>query len=444
MFYAIRFLLIVILFIPCSIVWSDNAANQARMDAYYDWDNILTLTITIDAATWAALKASEPAGGRCNDDYLGTRYEWVEADALEIERTSPSEESYQYENVGIKKKSYCGSFNTTKPSLNINIARYDEDNKELAEDDIGTHRLTLNNSKQDPGLLRQCLGYTLFRMIGLPASRCNFTSLYIASPDTPDLEYMGIYVNVEPLKKKYMKNEANGFTASDKGNLYEIAKHDFSISGLVYDEYNGFSDEYIKSDFALATQLMEENGVSGVVSTIDIDEFMSYWAMETIIQHHDGYTRNANNVYVYNDNDLESALSLSTDTVGFKFLPWGIDAIFDQRCWQVYRCTIVPKTLFADKGYREQLLTNISNKLNYFLDNKATIFEDIDSLAASAGKTWTGYDPLFGEQGDKLSESAAELKSWMEAALTGDAWRSIDDGKNNSCYTGTRLCPYQN
>ena len=50
---------------------------------------------------------------------------------------------------------------------------------------------------------------------------------------------------------------------------------------------------------------------------LDLERFLTYWAMELLVAHVDGYARNTNNFYLYEDRA----------TGRLDFIPWGIDAI---------------------------------------------------------------------------------------------------------------------
>ncbi len=51
---------------------------------------------------------------------------------------------------------------------------------------------------------------------------------------------------------------------------------------------------------------------------IDLDEFMRFWAVESLVNHGDGYATNRNNYYIYFD-----------PTTGLaSFMPWGADQVF--------------------------------------------------------------------------------------------------------------------
>ncbi len=72
----------------------------------------------------------------------------------------------------------------------------------------------------------------------------------------------------------------------------------------------------------LAQLLSEEPNlkVEQLEELVDVDNFLRYWAVESLIGFWDGYTNNQNNYWVYEN----------PDTGKFYFVPWGADAAFMQ------------------------------------------------------------------------------------------------------------------
>src|SRR5205809_7584603 len=130
-------------------------------------------------ADWEAVRTEQPAGGVCNFDYVGdSRYTWHRATSVEISgSTFPAVATFT--DVGVKKKSFCGSLNSDKPCLHIDFGKFSDANVPVVEALIGSRYLTLNNSLQDQAFVRQPLGYTLFGLAGLPHSRCNFARVLV-------------------------------------------------------------------------------------------------------------------------------------------------------------------------------------------------------------------------------------------------------------------------
>lgn len=154
-----------------------SAEEQQKLDSLYALDNVVTVKITMRPADWEFVRNEQPKGGRCNFDWTkGARYTWRRASSVEISGTSfPPKTTFT--DVGIKKKSFCGSIRSDKPCLHIDFAKDNEANKPLITGLIGSRYLTLNNSIQDPSFARQVVGYKLFELAGLPYSRCNIVRL---------------------------------------------------------------------------------------------------------------------------------------------------------------------------------------------------------------------------------------------------------------------------
>ena len=70
-----------------------------------------------------------------------------------------------------------------------------------------------------------------------------------------------------------------------------------------------------------ALQLPDEELLSALDAVINLEKFYEYWALETLVWHHDGFSGNTNNFYMYAD---------PTDSDRFRFLPWGTDHSFHE------------------------------------------------------------------------------------------------------------------
>ena len=126
----------------------------------------------------------------------GDRFDWYRTTSVTISGTK-FPKANTFSNPGIIKKSYCGSFSTTKPALRLDFAHYVPANEKAVEAVIGTQYITLNNCVQDYSYIRQPLGYNLFKQAGLPYARCNFAKVVVNGTN------MGVYVNLEPMKKRF-------------------------------------------------------------------------------------------------------------------------------------------------------------------------------------------------------------------------------------------------
>jgi spore coat protein CotH len=284
-------------------------------DALFQPDHILEVEITLSDADWAVLRE--------------------QPDSLDIPKLTcgnqPTEKAYTYfpgditvdgvttTNVGIRKKGGFGSITSGRPGLKVKASEYFPDQRIF-----GSKRLTLNNNHQDPSFISQCLGYGLFSRAGVPASRCSFAHVTVNGED------LGIYSNVESIKKPMI---ARHFT-DNTGRIYESGG-DFQAGRT-----DGFQPKTNKeapdcSDLppiATALDAAPSELLSTLGELVDIDAFMTYWAMEVILDHWDGYANNRNNFFFYHDP--------TSDKV--HMIPWGIDALFTGR-----QRSTRPKSVFA-------------------------------------------------------------------------------------------------
>ena len=102
--------------------------QQKALDSFYALDNVITVKITMSPAEWDAARSEEPKGGRCNFEWTGdSRYTWHKAASVEISGTKfPAKTTFN--DVGIKKKSFCGSIDSDKPCLHVDFGKFGDAN----------------------------------------------------------------------------------------------------------------------------------------------------------------------------------------------------------------------------------------------------------------------------------------------------------------------------
>jgi hypothetical protein len=334
--------------------------QQQALDRLYAIDNVLTIDITIPQDDWDAVRTEQPAGGTCNFEWTGgSRYTWHKAASVKISGTGfPA--SSTFNGVGVKKKSFCGSINSDKPCLHIDFGRFSGTVASAAEDLIGSRYLTLNNSIQDPSFIRQPLGYTILGMAGLPHSRCNFARVMVngklIGQGVGGVKGPGIYVNAEPIMKRYIERNFNGNLS---GNLYELEHHDDLVSARIpFISVEALSKFEDKADLKLADDQIAARGLAGANQMMDLDQFIKIYAMEFLLKHWDGYSDNTNNTYLYND--VDAVASPGTGNVRFKMIPWGIDQILKpSHSFKMSTNGLIAKLVRNDTTRRTQLVNQI-------------------------------------------------------------------------------------
>jgi len=285
-------------------------ADASAPDAGFDYtevlfepDHLLEVRVEMAEAAWDAMRrqgrdGSIFVGEDCMDQPFESVFTWFGATVTVDGET--------IENAGIRKKGFFGSLSETKPSLKIRFDKFIEG--QLLQ---GVKRMTFNNARQDPTFLRQCLSYQIFRAAGVPAPRCNFAHVEINGDD------MGVYVHVESIKRPFLRR----FFADDEGHLYEGTLSDFREGWTATIEQKTSEEIPYTApiDGLVAALRVDDDGLIDALSAvIDLDAFLTFWAVEIIVAHWDGYSGNTNNFYFYDD-----------PTSGLiHFIPWGTDGTF--------------------------------------------------------------------------------------------------------------------
>lgn len=258
--------------------------------------------IALDPAEWARLRREKRSfldtfAGDCMARPRPSPFNWY--------RGTVTVDGVTLGDVGVRKKGWIGSVRSDRPSLRLKFDRYIED-----QDLAGFENLVLNNSVQDPSLIRQCLGYALFEAVGLPSPRCGFARVRVNGED------LGAYVMVEPVNKDFLRARFN----NPNGNMYEGVFSDFREGWTGSFEPETNEGVTTKTDLLAVTQALAGDDLSALEDHLDLDRFLTYWAMELLLRHRDGYALAANNFHVYADLD---------DGGRFVFIPHGIDAIMN-------------------------------------------------------------------------------------------------------------------
>ncbi len=273
---------------------------------YFALDRVLDVDIEIDSADWDTLRHQTRTLEDVFEEiekYRLTRpfadiYTWFPA-RVTVDGETRAE-------VGVRKKGFVGSQSDVKPSLKIRFDKYVDDQTL----DGVIERMTLNNGVQDESLIRSCLAYQIFAAAGHPSPRCNFAAVTVNGKD------LGLYVHVEDIETS-MIGRAFG---DGEGNLYEGTVSDFTSEyrGTFEKKTNADADDWSDIDaVSAALQDPSESGRNALNAAVDMDAFLTFWAVEVIIAHWDGYAGNRNNYWFYRESDGP-----------FVFIPWGVDQVF--------------------------------------------------------------------------------------------------------------------
>lgn len=331
-------------------------------DLLYEPDRVLEIDITMDPAEWAELREqTQNPEDMKNDPGCGLEpwpspYTWFSADI--------TVDGQDFSNIGIRKKGFIGSLSVEKPAFKLDFNRFVA-GQELNSQD----RLTLNNAVQDPSFVKQCLSFSIFAAAGIPAPRCNFAQVSVNG------EALGIYVNVEDADESFI---ARHF-ADATGKLFEAEISDFWPGWTgTWDPDSAAAEAGNEEIIDLANVLYQTpypELLAAVESRVDIEQFITYWAVEAVVGHMDGYFYNMNNMFFYIDPD---------DGL-MRFMPWDMDTDFVAPTGFIYRArSALARRLYNLDATRLLYLARVQDILDTVWDPAAYLVElnRVDTLLA--------------------------------------------------------------
>jgi hypothetical protein len=305
--------------------------NVDTSDTLFKDDRVMAVNIEMASEDYQSLRDD---GRQLGLIALGcaTEFEWAQFSA------TVTVDGDILDNVDIRKKGFLGSVIASRPSFKLNFDTY-EPGRRLHS----LERMTLNNNRQDASNARQCMSYDMFRAVGLPAPRCSYAQVEVNGDD------LGIYTHVESIKKHFLRRNFS----SDAGNLYESQLGDFGEFTKQNYQLKTNKEDNDRTDLNQVVEalLAEDYNLPDLLGqTVDLNQFLDYWAMEAITGHWDGAAGNANNHFVYRDPN--SGL--------FTFIPWGTDGTFTLfhplkfGTGPLYRFTNIANRLYGIPEYREK------------------------------------------------------------------------------------------
>ena len=345
-------------FLAAFLATSLAAEQPLDHNALYDPRQLRDIQLVMPEKDWDALRSQTRAMPLAlRKPALPSPFTYFQADLIVDGR--------RIDSVGVRKKGFVGSLDQEFPSLKI---KFDEflDQSPIS----GIDNLTLNNNKQDKTLVSQYLAYRFFAAAELPAPRCTFARV------TVNDKYLGIYSNVESIRKPFLQRQFG----STKGKLYEGTLADF-LPGRVEDFEAKSKRAEARGELESLAQLLansESLDLDELNRHIDIEQFIRFWAVESLINCWDGYTSNQNNYFLYHS-PLDNR---------FHFLPWGADATFVRqelvrsRRESIHLGAVLAHRLYQQEAMQRRYLEVMTNLLENVWDEHELlgVIDDLEGL----------------------------------------------------------------
>ena len=266
-----------------------------------------------------------PAGGRPGGGGFGggdmtpENPTWVPA-TIEFEGNT-------WTNVGIRYKGNSSLTSgwrsgTLKLPLKLDFDEFEDEYPEVDDQRFyGFKQLSLANGFNDPSFLRDAATSAILEEAGLPAAETAFYEVVLDYGEGP--VSLGLYTVIEVIDDTVVDR----YFGSDDGNIYEGDGSAASFAASTYDqieqsfEKENNEDEADWSDIeALFDVLHDDQRTSdpalwraGLESIFDVDSFLEWLAINTVIENWDSYGSMSHNYYLYHDTDSGQLTWISWD-----------------------------------------------------------------------------------------------------------------------------------
>jgi len=225
--------------------------------------------------------------------------------------------------AGVRLKQGSSQFQEldAKPGFSIETDEF-VDGLELFDVD----RFTLGNATWDHSFVAEQLVYELYRSAGIPAARTALARVHLNG------ERLGLYVMRETYDERWLSQYFDDPT----GNLYETSGNatDTVLELRTNEDRNDTSD--LDAVAEVVATAPDEDFRDAIEELVDVDELLTYWAVEALTAHWDGYVYDVtapgrvpppvrpagnpwpNNFYSYHDPEIDR----------FVCIPHGADLAF--------------------------------------------------------------------------------------------------------------------
>ncbi len=270
-----------------------------------------------------------------------------------------------------------------KPSVSVKFNDFVK-----GQDLFGLEKLILKNALQDNSFVNEHMTYEVFRRAGLPAPLTAHARVRFNGTD------LGLYIIREAVNKQFLTR--NFGKEGSTGNLYEIGANrimdpavDPASIDLKDEKEDGRKrDDLLRYAAVLTAPVPAQFLKTAIASAVDLDKYLTFWAVQGVTSDMDGFTFHNNNDYMY---------ALPKDG-RFVFIPHGADETFWAGVSSVTFLqsplqppfSLLPRKLLTVPGFPEQLRAEVVRVSSAPVWDKAALharYDQVEKILAAAPKS---------------------------------------------------------
>ena len=336
-----RFILALAMFLAASCVsaetirpagWSDGTHSKSadpNYDVVFPDDKVNTMTIVIDPDDWREMldemtelygpqgsggsPGKRPAGGRPGPggpgggEFASENPTWVAA-TIEFEGDVWTDVGVRFKgNSSLSKTWSSGSLELP---FKLDFDEFEDENPAVKNQRFyGFKQLSLSNNTNDATFMRDAVASEIMAAAGIISAETAFYNLYVDYGEGP--VSFGLYTMIEVIDDTVIER----ILGSDDGNIYEadgtaasLERGTFSGITASFEKENN-KDEADWSDIEAlyaslhsnARQTDPDTWREELETVLDVDIFLHWLAINTVIENWDTYGAMTHNYYLYNN-----------------------------------------------------------------------------------------------------------------------------------------------
>lgn len=187
-----------------------------------------------------------------------------------------------------------------KLPFRLHLDAYEDSYPEIEDQRFfGFKKLALNNGGRDETAARDVLAARVFRAAGVPTPRANWVRLYLDHGE--GAAYLGLYALVEDPEGPFLDEQFG----DDDGTLYKPEGEGARFTSFVPDAFEDKNGDGDGSDVERMVAALHADVTDaaawreGLEATLDVDGFLSWLAVNTLVQDWDTYGNMTHNFYLY-------------------------------------------------------------------------------------------------------------------------------------------------
>lgn len=275
------------------------------------------------------------------------------------------------------------------------------------------------NRKYDDTQIREMFNYELMEKAGVTVPKT--ASVILKINIDGEIHNYGLYTAVEPIDKEYLTKRFGPL--ADRGNLYKcLYPATLGLSSLanpmsvgLEDEKKGYRPVY---DLKTNKKKNDNSGIYEFIRAVDyyrgeafaryldenfeVDKFIRYMAMNTLIGMYDDYRDNINNFYIYfnNKGKIEFMPYDYDSGLGGGWPGWNYDGIVNSKIYRDNTSSILSSKILKIERYKKLYTTYIEEFARF--ENPIFSYENFEKKYYQMKKIYDGKIENDMDLGDEM------------------------------------------